>query len=394
MHTNDGELKAFIDHELNTRQQEKVKAHLVNCVRCMQKVDAMRTRAVRVGERMASLVSLPNEERLSNSSAFMRYSAYSKRKEQSNMWNKFFTRQYRPAWIVLIIILILGVALISPQVQAFAGNFLGIFRVQRFTVVQVDPGNLPEKLGSSSELESLLSKDIQVEQLGEVKDAASASEAGNLAGIPVRLPTTLFEMPKLQVIPAARAAFNIDLNLVRSVLAELDRSDIQLPDELDGATVNVELPATVAALYGDCQTEVPSGLAAEHDSAEYNLPPSTNCTTLMQLASPTADVPQGLDIAKIGEAFLELTGMTPDEAAHFSKNLDWTTTFVIPIPRNKATFMDVNVDGVSGTYIREEYRNSSGQYLLIWVKDGIVYTLAGSGSASSAVDIANSLAVP
>jgi hypothetical protein len=114
----------------------------------------------------------------------------------------------------------------------------------------------------------------------------------------------------------------------------------------------------------------------------------------MQLASPTADVPQGLDIAKIGEAFLELTGMTPDEAAHFSKNLDWTTTFVIPIPRNKATFMDVNVDGVSGTYIREEYRNSSGQYLLIWVKDGIVYTLAGSGSASSAVDIANSLAVP
>jgi hypothetical protein len=227
-----------------------------------------------------------------------------------------------------------------------------------------------------------------------VKDAASASEAGNLAGIPVRLPTTLFEMPKLQVIPAARATFNIDLNLVRSVLAELDRSDIQLPDELDGATVNVELPATVAALYGDCQTEVPSGLAAEHDSAEYNLPPSTNCTTLMQLASPTADVPQGLDIAKIGEAFLELTGMTPDEAAHFSKNLDWTTTFVIPIPRNKATFMDVNVDGVSGTYIREEYRNSSGQYLLIWVKDGIVYTLAGSGSASSAVDIANSLAVP
>jgi hypothetical protein len=393
MHVNDGELRALIDHELDPRRQAEVEAHLLACASCFQKAETVQARAAQVSECIASLTPSSGAA-LSNVKALARFANYQEKKEGTNMWNKIFSRRYRPAWVTFTLVLILGLALLSPQVRVAASNFLGIFRVQRFTVVQVDPSNLEAKLGSTSQLENLLSKDVQFEQLGEEQTASSPEQASSLAGIPVRLPTALAGQPELTVHPGSHATFNIDLNLVRTVLAELGRSDIQLPDSLDGAAVNVELPPAVAAQYGDCQVATPPAEAAPDGAPQPELSLSPDCTTLLQLASPTADVPEGLDIAKLGEVFLELSGMTPEEAAHFSQNLDWTTTFVIPIPRDKTTFMDVSVDGVSATFIREQYRNSDGRYLLVWVKDNVVYLLSGSGGVSSAVEIANSLATP
>jgi len=84
-------------------------------------------------------------------------------------------------------------------------------------------------------------------------------------------------------------------------------------------------------------------------------------------------------------------GMTEEEAAQFSQNVDWTTTLVIPIPRYATTYREMPVDGVTGTLIVEDLENNDSQYLLIWVKDGILYSLTGPGDGSSAVRIADTL---
>ncbi len=84
-------------------------------------------------------------------------------------------------------------------------------------------------------------------------------------------------------------------------------------------------------------------------------------------------------------------GMTAEEAAQFSQNVDWTTTLVIPIPRYATTYREMPVDGVTGTLIVEELEDHGSQYLLIWVKDGILYSLTGPGDGSSAARTADTL---
>ena len=83
--------------------------------------------------------------------------------------------------------------------------------------------------------------------------------------------------------------------------------------------------------------------------------------------------------------------MTAEEAAQFTSNVDWTSTLVVPIPKNAASNQQVTVDGVTGTLI-ERPSDDAPQFALLWIKDGIIYTIGGLGNNSEkALEIANSL---
>jgi hypothetical protein len=83
--------------------------------------------------------------------------------------------------------------------------------------------------------------------------------------------------------------------------------------------------------------------------------------------------------------------MTPEQAAAFTKTVDWTSSLVIPIPKNAATYQQVPVDGVTGTLIQRP-AGDAPQYALIWVKNGVIYAIAGLGSDSpKALEMASSL---
>jgi hypothetical protein len=144
-------------------------------------------------------------------------------------------------------------------------------------------------------------------------------------------------------------------------------------------------------MYGDCEFDLEQARQEGYDPDDQRLPRLPKCTTLAQMSSPIISAPPGLDIQKIGEAFLQLMGMTAEEAAQFSQTVDWTTTLVIPIPRYATTYREIPVDGVTGTLIVEELENHDAQYLLIWVKDGILYSLTGPGDGSSAASVADTM---
>ena len=98
-----------------------------------------------------------------------------------------------------------------------------------------------------------------------------------------------------------------------------------------------------------------------------------------------------LDIAKLAQIGLEFTGMTAEEAAQFTSTVDWTSTLLVPIPKNAASYQQVPVDGVTGALI-ERPTDDAPQFALLWVKDGIIYTIGGLGDNSQkALEIANSL---
>ncbi|MFN2121517.1 MAG: DUF4367 domain-containing protein, partial [Anaerolineales bacterium] len=107
--------------------------------------------------------------------------------------------------------------------------------------------------------------------------------------------------------------------------------------------------------------------------------------------SPTVDAPPSVDVAQLAQIGLEFTGMTAEQAAAFTQTVDWTSTLVVPIPKNAATYKQVNVDGVSG-YLIQRPSNDAPQFVVLWIKDGILYSIGGLGTDSAqAIDMANSL---
>ena len=107
------------------------------------------------------------------------------------------------------------------------------------------------------------------------------------------------------------------------------------------------------------------------------------------MVNPTISAPPELDVAQIGNSFLQLLGMSPEEAALFSETVDWTTTLLIPIPRHSTTYQEVTVDGVDATLILQQ--DYVPKFMLLWVKNDIVYALSGPGNSSTALEIANTL---
>ncbi len=307
------------------------------------------------------------------------------------MFNRLFNRRTRSAWAIVAVLALLSVAMTFPSVRTAANSFLGLFRIQKVTVVQVNPGNLPEQLGSSSQLEALFSKNVKIDEGGSPQPVADAAEASAKAGFTVRLPEGSQSQPALKVQPAGKVTFNIDLNQVQAVLHEIGRDDITLPKALDGAAVTVDIPAGVIARYGDCKYD-PQAMRQFGESPDNQRAPRLpDCTSFMQMPSPTISAPPGLDVAQVGEAFLQVMGMSQDEAARFAANVDWTTTLVVPIPRYGITNQDVPVDGVTGTLLLQKRTEGPTYYMLMWVNDGILYAITGQGSQQAALDMAGSL---
>ena len=392
MHLSEGEIRAYQDHELSPETRQRVETHLGECPKCQASAAAILSRAQLVDN---YLIHLDSDSSQSHTSVSLGRARLEKRlsqpeKENETMWSNLFTRIPRMAWVALAVVAILAISFAFAPVRAIANSFLGLFRVEQVRVVQFDPDSLAEESRTSeSNFELIMSENVQFEEIGEFQEVADAAEASQLAGIPVRLPTELDGEPKLAVQPGGSFTYNVDLDLVRTVLRDMGRADVELPNELDGATVKMEIPSGVVALYGGCDFEIESidSDIPDHDPAP---PPEEqkNCKTFLQVASPTIEAPPGLNVAQIGEAYLQLLGMTQEEAANFARNVDWTTTLVIPIPRYSAEHQEVQVDGVTGTLVRTKYGQ---QYVLIWVKDGIVYALTGNGPTTAALRAANSL---
>ena len=390
MHLSDGEIRTYLDKEIANIDGERIKAHLDECSECQDRAEKLSFIGIQTNELLSALKPQGAEAPQPNSQALSFFERRYKAKENLTMYDKIFNRKYRFAWVAVGVIAILAVAMLFPQVRAIGSSFLGLFRVEQFTILQFDPEELEERLGSSSNFEYLLAENVVIEEFGEMQAAADAAEASNLAGFTVRLPATTHGDELLKVQPGAKISMQIDLPKMQALLNEIGGTDLQLPSALDGAEVSMELPVVVVAAYGNCEVspEMMREAGVDPDRPVLDL---SECITLSQFPSPEISAPPGLDIAGIGEVFLQVLGMTPEEATQFSQSVDWTTTLVIPIPRDGTEYQDVFVDGVEGTLIMQSQRSEFPHYLLVWIKEGVVYGLTGPGTADSALEIADSL---
>ncbi|MCJ7658488.1 MAG: hypothetical protein MUO67_05005, partial [Anaerolineales bacterium] len=352
MHLSDQEIRTYFAAEESNLDAARIGVHLAECPKCQNRADQLTSSGALTGKQMSVLAPINEEGAQPVQQAYSRFEQRYLEKEGLSMFDRIFNGKYRFAWVAIGVVAFLAVAMLFPQMRAIGSSFLGLFRVEQFTIIQVDPEEIGEQLGSSSNFEYLLAEDVEMEELGEMQEAASAAKASDLAGFSVRLPAALPGDEQLIVQPGVRVSMLVDLPKVQALLNEIGVSDLVLPSELDGAEVSMELPVAVAASFGTC--EVSSEMVREAGvDPDGPIPDLSECVTLTQFPSPEISAPPGLDIAKIGAGFLQVLGMSPEEAAQFSQSVDWTTTLVIPIPRYGTEYQEVFVDGVEGTLIMQ-----------------------------------------
>jgi hypothetical protein len=142
--------------------------------------------------------------------------------------------------------------------------------------------------------------------------------------------------------------------------------------------------------YGRSNSESHAEVLAQRKMERMSNLKATNCVYLLQAPSPTVSVPPNLDMSEIAEAALELAGMSPGEAHSFCQTVDWSSTIVVPIPRNTSFYEKVSVDGVEGTLITETLTEGN-RFTLLWIKNGVIHSLIGPGNSSDALTLAASL---
>lgn len=382
MHLNDNELRRNLDQELSTSEAALVQAHLSTCAVCQARHTAMVNHARLAANQIASLA--PSGSTPTTGMAARRHleARIQSTQQEEHPMSRLFARIPRSAWVGVAVVILLAVSLIFPPVRAAANSFLGLFRVQHIQVISVDQSVWSENMAASPALQTMFEENMRYEGFTETQVVSNPAEASALAGFTVRMPERL-EDARLVVGPSGRMEITLRVDQVNDLFHEMGRDDLRLQRSLDGTNVSIEVLRGVSANWGNC--EMPQGTNQDPDALLVMM---RNCISLVQMPSPVVSAPDGLDLVRLGQIYLELLGMPGDEAARFAASIDWSSTLVIPMPEYQADYFQINVDGVKGTLIESRY---GPDYVLMWVKDGIVYSLTGSGNSSEAVRIANSL---
>jgi len=383
-HLKDSQLRAALDGELDAAARH----HLDSCSACQARQRMLQSQVTATAHRLAFLTLEQKDEAPSSQMSLKRFYSQKIFEKEIPMLKKIYTSS--TVRFVAGAALILALIISIPATRALADQVLSLFRVEQVTVVPVDFTGMQELTGNGAlgkQISELVSSSITMDKKpGNPIIALDASDASQKSGFMVRLPQNTTSS-RISVLGNSAFTFTIDRTKSQALLNEAGRSDLVLPDSIDGAVVSVTIPSSIQADYGSCPD--PSTYdSSQRGSMSRQYP---DCVILSEIPSPTVKAPANVDVAQLAQIGLEFTGMTSDQAAAFTKSIDWTSTLVVPIPKNAATYQQLPVDGVTGTLIQRP-ADDAPQFVLIWVKNGIVYAIGSLGTNSQqAIDMANSL---
>ena len=361
----EGTLREYLDQELSKPEMDRVAEHLSGCGDCGARLAAVRARSDHFQNMIGERSDLAADPAL----AFQRFV----RKHGSAEPVRPIRR---PLWTGVAAASVLIFLLSFAPARSWGQKFLAMLRVQKVVVMPVDIGALNVTSARGHKVISQLISDNVVVTMkpGEPEAVPDLASATRLAGYTVRTFADSEPPSKISVHDQGAFHMQLDRERIQAVLDEVGRSDIAIPESVNGSTVAVHVPKSVHVTYGSCSKG------------------GVSCIEFMQMPSPTISVPPTLDIKALAEAGLQVAGLSAANAHAFCQTVDWSSTLVIPVPDSGSTVSTVPVDGAKGTLVQMAARgSSSGAYSLIWLKEGVIYSLSGSGSADRALAMAESL---
>ena len=150
-----------------------------------------------------------------------------------------------------ITVLAITLLMAFPTTRAFAGQLLNLFRVQQVEVLSIDSTGLENMTGNEalgSQLSKLISDSTVVtDEPGEPVLAANASDASTSAGFNVRLPADSTPS-KIYVTDSSAFALTVDRDKAQALIEAAGRSDLVLPQAIDGAEYTADMADTIKLL--------------------------------------------------------------------------------------------------------------------------------------------------
>ena len=401
----DGNLRLYLDGELAAGELAAVTEHLASCADCLARLEKVRAARAQTEALLTTLAPAADDVAIDPAMAYAQFSSQFAADREPKTWiNWLLAPRWRPVWGLAAVALIVAVLVSVNPVRVWAQRVLAMLRVQKIQVVTIDPTTLMSSSEPDSRPYKLFNQFVADNVVvtidpGKPEVVSNLTTAAQLAGYPVRMIGSLGTPHSVEVNGETAFQMAINRDRVTTLLDEIGRSDIHIPESVNGALIAVHIPKTVISMYGDCpvrqryvshNSESQAQALAERKMERMANIKDTNCTYLIQAPSPTVSVPPDLNMSDIAEAALELAGMTPAEARSFCQTVDWSSTLVVPIPRNSSSYETVTVDGVEGTLITETL-SQGNRYSLLWIKNGVIHSLAGHGNSSDALSLAASL---
>jgi hypothetical protein len=402
----DGSLRAHLDQELRGVELEEVCQHLKSCAECRARLETLSAARTHVQSLLADLAPVADRVAVDPAMAHAQFrNRFGTADEQKPSWvSRLLAPQWRPAWGLAVVAVVVTILVSINPVRTWAQRVLAMLRVQKIQVVTIDPTTLMSSSEPDSRPYKLINQfvaDNVVVTLdpGKPDVFSDLTRAAQSTGYPIRTIGSLGAPHSVEVNGETAFQMTFNRDRVVTLLDEIGRPDIQIPESANGVLIAVHIPKSVVSIYGDCPARhkyVSSHAQSEGEAmAERKMErmanmKDTNCTYLIQAPSPTVSVPSDLNMSDIAEAALELAGMSPAEARSFCQTVDWSSTLVVPIPRNSSSYETVTVDGVEGTLITETL-SEENRYSLLWIKNGVIHSLVGHGNSSDALSLAASL---
>ena len=382
----EGTLRAYCDGELDPAERLEVGNHLENCPDCRKHSEDLASLAGRVHEHLLALRmpadGVPVEPRV----ALVRFKAqHQGHNEGASMIARLFARRWRPVWVAGIAIAFLAVCLTFPSARSFAQRVLQTVRVERVQPVSVDTASIEGNETLRQLIAKMVSDKVVVTIDEKEQPVNTVAAASKLAGFEVQLLGERTDAPQFTV--AGQHAFNMTVDRARlqDIFNQAGRPDLIVPPSVDGGMVAVQIPRAVMVQYGNCPSRSNGAEGQRPDPAQFK-----NCVTLLEGPSPIVSVPSDLNIGQLAEIGLQFAGMSPSQAKAFCQTINWKSTLVLPLPRYVQSYDVVDIAGAQGTLINNA-RGRGPSYLLMWVRNGMVYSLVGFGDSAEAVPLASSL---
>jgi hypothetical protein len=281
----------------------------------------------------------------------------------------------------------LTAAIVLTPVGSYAQGFLTVFTPKTVAAVPVSLDamkSLPDlnnygtfTQGSRSEPKS-------------VADAAAAGAAANLTVLtPATLPKGLPTNVQYGVMPAQSASFTFSAAKAKASAAAKGQALPTMPNNIDGSSVQVSTGAAVIATYGAPEgAKMSAGAAKKVEANSSAAIESMGSMLLIGQSKAPVVTSSGVSAADLETYLLAQPGISPELANAIRAMGDPTSTLPIPIPISKASSHPVQVQGVSGLSVADSTGLGGG---IIWVKNGIVYGVAGTFSENDLLAVANSL---
>jgi hypothetical protein len=255
-----------------------------------------------------------------------------------------------------------------PSVRASALAFLDLFRVVNFVAVPVEKERA-SVLQRGLDLPRMLGEQVHALQVaGPPRLMSTPEEAGQVAGIRVRLPTWRpvgLEVQSIDVLGAQTWSVTASAKKLQSILDALGIEDLSAPPGIDGQNATIHGFPAVRVAYGDRSKQV----------------------TLIQARRAEVTLPKGTDLTLLGEIALRVLGLDRAEAHRFAQNVDWHTTLLVPVPAGITNFRRVDIQESTGLLIETAGRES----WLLWSSADSVFVLAGHVRPQELFEMAESI---